>query len=281
MADDWYYTKNGERQGPVSSTKLKKLATEGWLIPADLVWKAGMEKPTPASSVRGLFTNPLARRLSEPIAGISPASSRPRRTHEGGSPLENLSLRQVVAAGGAFIAALGIAFTAIERSPVGLAFTLGGLSLVATGLYVEVGQLLRQAIVNIGKASREAAERRQESKRLAVEKQRLDLEARKLAIANQTVPMTSVPPPGGNVVVINQSPVRRWSPGLAAVLSLFLPGLGQLYKGQIINAIVWFFLVSLGYIALILPGLILHLFCIVGALSGNPWTEGKTTVVRQ
>jgi hypothetical protein len=37
----------------------------------------------------------------------------------------------------------------------------------------------------------------------------------------------------------------------------------------------------LGYVALILPGLILHVLCIVGAASGNPWTEGKTTVVRE
>ena len=87
--------------------------------------------------------------------------------------------------------------------------------------------------------------------------------------------------PGGNVVVINQPPVQRWSPGLAAVLSFFVPGLGQLYKGQILGGILWFFLVGIGYLALILPGLVLHLFCILGALSGNPWTEGKTTVVRQ
>ena len=100
---------------------------------------------------------------------------------------------------------------------------------------------------------------------------------------------TSMPPeyamegPGspGQVVVINQPPVQRWSPGLAAVLSFFLPGLGQLYKGQIINGIVWFFMVMCGYAALILPGVVLHFFCVLGALSGNPWSEGKTTVVRQ
>ena len=85
----------------------------------------------------------------------------------------------------------------------------------------------------------------------------------------------------GQVVVINQPPVQRWSPGLAAVLSFFLPGLGQLYKGQFINAIVWFFIVMCGYAALIVPGVVLHFFCVLGALSGNPWTEAKTTVVRQ
>jgi len=88
-------------------------------------------------------------------------------------------------------------------------------------------------------------------------------------------------PGPGRTIVINHPPVQRWSPGLAAVLSFFVPGLGQLYKGQILNGIVWFFVVGLGYMALILPGLLLHFFCVIGAASGNPWTEGKTTVVRE
>jgi TM2 domain-containing membrane protein YozV len=196
---------------------------------------------------------------------------------------------------------LGIAFTAIARSPVSLAFTLGGLTLAALGLYAEIGRLLAQAAENIGKASREAAERRHEAKKLAVEKQRLDVEAKRLAheqaqleqagrqhsIAAQTagdhddhdLPVQQAAP--GRTIVINHPPIQRWSPGLAAVLSFFVPGLGQLYKGQILNGIVWFFMVGLGYMALILPGLLLHLFCIIGAASGNPWTEGKTTVVRE
>ena len=101
-------------------------------------------------------------------------------------------------------------------------------------------------------------------------------------LANQPADYGSLVPGGsGQVLVINHPPVQRWSPGLAAVLSFFVPGLGQLYKGQIINGIVWFFLVGMGYLALILPGMVLHFFCVLGALSGNPWTEGKTTVARQ
>ena len=42
----------------------------------------------------------------------------------------------------------------------------------------------------------------------------------------------------------NRMPTRvRWNPGLAEVLSFFLPGLGQLSTGQIINGIVWCFAV--------------------------------------
>jgi len=39
--------------------------------------------------------------------------------------------------------------------------------------------------------------------------------------------------------------------------------------------------VSMGYVALVVPGLFLHFFCVLGALSGNPWSEGTTTVVRE
>lgn len=59
---------------------------------------------------------------------------------------------------------------------------------------------------------------------------------------------------------------REANPGLAAVLSLFMPGAGQLYTGRIVAALLWFLVVSAGYY-LILPGLIFHLFCIVSAAS--------------
>ncbi len=59
---------------------------------------------------------------------------------------------------------------------------------------------------------------------------------------------------------------RAASPGLAALLSLFVPGAGQLYAGRPVAAILWFLVVTAGY-ALILPGLIMHMFCIAGAAS--------------
>ena len=57
---------------------------------------------------------------------------------------------------------------------------------------------------------------------------------------------------------------RSASPGLAALLSLFVPGAGQLYTGRPVAALLWFLVVTAGY-ALILPGLILHLFNMVSA----------------
>jgi hypothetical protein len=63
---------------------------------------------------------------------------------------------------------------------------------------------------------------------------------------------------------------RKWSPGVAAVLSLVIPGAGQMYKGQIFNGLLWLVLVVLGYVFFVVPGIILHLFCIIGASMGDP-----------
>ena len=57
---------------------------------------------------------------------------------------------------------------------------------------------------------------------------------------------------------------RNASPFVAALLSLCIPGAGHLYAGRIGAAMLWFFVVSLGYV-LILPGLILHMFSIASA----------------
>lgn len=57
---------------------------------------------------------------------------------------------------------------------------------------------------------------------------------------------------------------RAASPMLAALLSVFIPGAGHLYAGRYVAAVLWFMVVGLGY-ALVLPGLVLHLFSIVSA----------------
>lgn len=57
---------------------------------------------------------------------------------------------------------------------------------------------------------------------------------------------------------------------LAAVLSLFIPGLGQLYKGHFIQAVIWFLVVSSSYgilswfIFIFIP-IVLHIICILQA----------------
>ncbi|MEZ6139674.1 MAG: DUF4339 domain-containing protein [Zavarzinella sp.] len=56
MSQEWYYSVDGDRQGPVGPADLKKLADQGKLRPDDLVWKDGMQDWMPAKSVKGLFS---------------------------------------------------------------------------------------------------------------------------------------------------------------------------------------------------------------------------------
>lgn len=56
----------------------------------------------------------------------------------------------------------------------------------------------------------------------------------------------------------------------AAILSLFIPGLGQLYKGHFVQAILWFLVVGAAYgllywfIFALVP-IVLHIICILQA----------------
>jgi GYF domain 2/Domain of unknown function (DUF4234) len=57
MANEWYYTLNGQQQpAPTSTTALRQLAADGVLQPTDLIWQDGMPNWVAASSVKGLFT---------------------------------------------------------------------------------------------------------------------------------------------------------------------------------------------------------------------------------
>ena len=55
MSQQWYYSKNGQRQGPVAAEQLKTLAATGQLQATDLIWKEGMGQWTEAKKVKGLF----------------------------------------------------------------------------------------------------------------------------------------------------------------------------------------------------------------------------------
>ena len=49
------------------------------------------------------------------------------------------------------------------------------------------------------------------------------------------------------------------------LLSLVIPGAGQLYAGRPLTAVAWFMLVSMGYLLLVVPGVLLHILCIASA----------------
>ena len=73
---------------------------------------------------------------------------------------------------------------------------------------------------------------------------------------------------------------RIWSPGVAALFSFVIPGAGQMYKGDVVSGLAWFIVTLMGYAMLIVPGLILHLICIINATSGDPTVpSGETRII--
>lgn len=51
----------------------------------------------------------------------------------------------------------------------------------------------------------------------------------------------------------------------AALFSLFVPGLGQMLRGHLIRGFLWLIIVLIGYLCFVVPGLVLHLVCVIYA----------------
>ena len=67
-------------------------------------------------------------------------------------------------------------------------------------------------------------------------------------------------------------PARAPSAGLAAVLSVLLPGLGHLYTGRLLAGALWCAATAFGYWAILVPGLLLHVLSIWSAYqSARDW----------
>jgi TM2 domain-containing membrane protein YozV len=76
-----------------------------------------------------------------------------------------------------------------------------------------------------------------------------------------------------NMNTAANQPREMWNPALAAILSFFIPGVGQMYKGAVGAGILWLIFTPLGYILLIIPGIIMHVICIINAASGDPYRK--------
>jgi TM2 domain-containing membrane protein YozV len=77
---------------------------------------------------------------------------------------------------------------------------------------------------------------------------------------------TTVPP----AAVGGASPQGTWHPGVAAVLSLVIPGAGQMYKGEIGKGFAFLVGTVIGYFLMIVPGVIVHVVSVIEAASSMP-----------
>lgn len=74
MADEWHYGRDGNQQGPVSTSDLKRLVESGAVKPSDVVWREGMEDWQPVSSVESISGTTSAS-TPPPLNSTAPSAS--------------------------------------------------------------------------------------------------------------------------------------------------------------------------------------------------------------
>lgn len=79
----WYYTRGGAQQGPVTFDELRRLAETGQFGPGDLVWKEGMPQWQPAHQATPFFG---AAPPPAPQAAFSPGNLPPGYAPAGYAP---------------------------------------------------------------------------------------------------------------------------------------------------------------------------------------------------
>lgn len=82
MSDEWHYSRNGKKSGPVSSAALRRLVETGGLTPIALVWRRG----TPARGVMGLFATAPQPDPSPATLAHSGRTYRSRLIHTSENP---------------------------------------------------------------------------------------------------------------------------------------------------------------------------------------------------
>jgi hypothetical protein len=117
----WYYSSGGEQQGPVSTSRLRELATSGELQPDNLVWSEGMPNWAAASSIKGLLPSAVTTSAAV-VTPVAPATADQvtSATHvqpAGGQYTQQMSAATQMA-GAAARQAVG-AFRSLVSDPVG------------------------------------------------------------------------------------------------------------------------------------------------------------------
>jgi TM2 domain-containing membrane protein YozV len=241
--NEWFVNHGNKIHGPFSSAQLKQLAAQSKIKPDTLVRLGTEGKWTAAEKVKGLFPSTELTAAPAPKAAATKAVATKVPTART-SELVTQPATVPVAVRSTTIEAI------VPMTP--MAAPVAGQPATITRSCPFCGEDIAQTAIKCKHCG-----------------EFLDGRPR-----HHPAPVAVAPAPSVNVVV-NQTMVghvgKRWSRLVAMVLSLVIPGAGQLYKGQALNAIVWFVVVVAGYVAFVLPGVVLHLFCIIGAATGDPY----------
>ena len=234
-----------------------------------------------------------------PVPPARPAPPVPAQPVAAAAPtvaIETLPLRFLVAGFAGLLATLGTIFMLVEPSLLARLLLLGGLVLTAAGLLPEIlkglavtGSLIgRLLVVAVSQwrvvARRRAAVQQDEAlRRAAAKRQGLadDATAAASGTRHAGVRTRYEHESLSGMVVVREPAIKLWSRPVAGFLSFVLPGLGQCYKGHMLSGLVWFSCVAMGYAALVVPGIVLHLLCIAAAASGANYSEPRTEVIRE
>ena len=71
----WFYMKNGNKVGPISTAELKRLAASGELQLNDRIWREGLKNWIPAANAKGLFNSKTTSAAPDEYELASPATS--------------------------------------------------------------------------------------------------------------------------------------------------------------------------------------------------------------
>ncbi len=144
MSRQWHLLKDGQTYGPYSEEQMKPFVQEGRILPADLVWSAGMEQWLPAGQTSffaakgGETSSSGSISAQPPQPELSPPPAQPTPTVQGAQPAA--ALRQPSATprprGGA---ATGLKI---------LGLILTSIILVITGWVYQAGMGMERTVFN-------------------------------------------------------------------------------------------------------------------------------------
>lgn len=244
----WYIRRGEKVVGPVDIDRLKELVAAGRLVPTDQLAKDAAGPWTQAAR-----TNLFAKAPATNMAVASPPQPPAKRT----APVP------------ATVAPSTLVAQQQQQPQAQVA---------------EVPAKSKFAFISSagGAVARGMAERTKRKHELKLAK----IQAEALRDSQRPAPVQAPPPqyshaPPAPAQAVNVNVVqqvnfvggsrKRWSRLVAMFLSLIIPGLGQVYKGQAINGLAWFLITGAGYFFLVIPGLVLHCLCVLGAGMGDTY----------
>jgi TM2 domain-containing membrane protein YozV len=231
MTKNWYVRRKGRVLGPATSPQLKNLATSG-KITRDTEVRLGEDGEwVAASSVQGLWPQP---EKTKPITldVVTRAIAKPR------TPLP--SLPEAVA---------------LTPGPAAGREASSPPSEATRKACMFCGEMIAQTAIKCRHCNEFLDGRPRETPQYAAH----------WAVPNQAVNHSQ----GYLQQGYHQPMVAAQSGAVGALLSFFIPGLGQLCTGRPLAGILWFVVTVMGYAFFIVPGLFFHLSCIVDAARVN------------